>query len=205
MISPGNIPIDYEKSGRDVRLMLTMRNGSSTAFEELVRKYERPVLLSVQQRTGNRHLAEDLRQEVFLRVFRARHSYKPTAKFSTWLAAIARNVAADAMRDQAQRRETALPPDESLDPLGKATYSSPDQSPAARLDRKELRTYVRSAVNGLCQRQRQAVVLQTCDAMKYDQIADMMDTSTKAVKSLLARARDHLRGELKPQVKRLDA
>ena len=199
MISPA--VTSYEQIDQDVRLMMAVRDDNREAFEQLVGKHERWVRIFLQSRTGNRHQAEDLTQEVFLRVFRSRYAYKPTAKFATWLTVIVRNVATNANRDQARRLETYLPDDDDqTDPLGKLTHGNFAESPAAQLERAELRKVVRSAVGQLCDRQRRAVVLQRFQHMKYDQIASSMSTSPKAVKSLLARARERLRDELTPYV-----
>ena len=198
MISPTE-PI-YAQTDPDVRLMLEVRGGSVTAFEQLVRRHEGRVLMVLQLLTGNGHLAEDLSQEVFLRVFRSRHGYSPTAKFTTWLFVIVNNVVSNAKRDRARKPVITMPDRGGNSPLDQLVHRDAGETPAGRLERDELRDAVRLAVQQLCARQRQAVMLQKFQCMRYDQIAETMNTSPKAVKSLLARARTRLRQELRPYV-----
>jgi RNA polymerase sigma-70 factor (ECF subfamily) len=139
-----------------------------------------------------------------LRIFRSRKSYEPTAKFVTWLTVIVRNVASNANRDHARRLEAPLGRGDEVNRLASLTGDGLGPSPAEQLEQAELRKAVRSAVRQLCARQRHAVVLQRFEHMKYDQIAASMGTSSKAVKSLLARARDRLRDELTPYVSDTD-
>ena len=113
---------------------------------------------------------------------------------------IVRNVVANATRNQARRSETILPDGDRASPLAQLVHGGLDESPAWNLERDELRRIVRLAVDQLCDRQRQAVRLQRYEHMKYEQIAARLDTSPKAVKSLLSRARERLRDELTPYV-----
>ena len=94
----------YTLADPDVRLMLQVRDGSAAAFEELVLRYQNRLLTVLEHLVNSREQAEDLAQEVFLRVFRARKRYEPAAKFSTWLFTIANNVASNARRSRAHRR-----------------------------------------------------------------------------------------------------
>lgn len=180
--------------------MLQTRDGSVRAFEELVRRHERRVLLALRLMTGNRHQAEDLSQEVFLRVFRARHTYTPSAKFVTWLSVIVNNVASNAKRSRSRRPEITLSENGNGNPLERFSDDHHEPLPTERLETDELRSAVRVAMRHLCERQRRAVTLQKFECMKYDQIAATMNTSPQAVKSLLARARVRLREYLEPYV-----
>jgi RNA polymerase sigma-70 factor, ECF subfamily len=187
----------------DVRLMLEVREGSATAFEELVARYQaRLVRLLEHLVGGRREAAEDLAQDVFLRVFRGRKQYVPGAKFATWLFTIANNVACNALRDSSRRREITLAGRES-GPLGASPMDRLAQAPSAamparRLDKAELCEVVRQALDSLSQRQRMAVLLNKFENMSYADIAETMDMSPQAIKSLLARARDNLREILEP-------
>ncbi len=96
---------NYELRDPDVRLMLQVRDDNAAAFEELVLRYQGRLITVLEQLVHQRDVAEDLAQEVFLRVFRARKTYEPGAKFSTWLFTIANNVASNALRSLARRRE----------------------------------------------------------------------------------------------------
>jgi RNA polymerase sigma-70 factor (ECF subfamily) len=179
--------------------MLQVRAGNTSAFEKLVQRHQRRVRMDLEHLTGSAHQAEDLSQEVFLRVFRSRKTYTPTAKFSTWLFVIVRNVANNAKRTRARRHEVTLPDNRAEDPLDQlAPSSNHSQLPAAQLEMAETCTMVRQAVQQLCERQRLAVSLQFFEFMKYEEIAENMSASPQAVKSLLARARVSLRNHLEP-------
>jgi RNA polymerase sigma-70 factor (ECF subfamily) len=196
------IPLNYELHDPDVRLMLQVRNGNAPAFEELVLRYQSRLLTVLQHLVGNRELAEDLAQEVFLRVFRARESYQPGAKFSTWLFTIANNVASNARRLKARRKEVGVPEwtvDDSaplgLDQIAKAASG---QMPTRALDKSESAEMVRMAVESLGERQRMALLLSKFEGMSYQDIADTMGLSVQAIKSLLSRARVNLKEILSP-------
>jgi RNA polymerase sigma-70 factor (ECF subfamily) len=182
--------------------MLEVRDGNAAAFEELVLRYQGRLLTVLQHLVGDRDLAEDLVQEVFLRVYRARTNYEPGAKFSTWLYTIANNVGANALRTLSRHPETTLGmPDSgsmavrSLDTMLQASSS---QMPARQLDKAETREIVRLALESLGERQRMAVLLSKFEEMSYDEIASIMELSPQAVKSLLSRARESLREVLQP-------
>jgi len=186
----------------DVRLMLEVRNGNAAAFEELVLRYQTRVLAILENLVGNRHQAEDLTQEVFLRVYRSRHTYEPNAKFATWLFRIVNNVAMNALRSRSRRREQTVPfqPGDSqhFNALDDAIQVPSGQIPARRLDKMEVREIVRAAMEILNERQRLAVLLCKFEGMSYADIATAMKMSPKAVKSLLSRARSRLREILEP-------
>ena len=186
----------------DVRLMLEVRDGSAAAFEELVLRYQGRLLTVLRHLVGSREQAEDLTQEVFLRVYRARESYEPGAKFCTWLYAIANNVGANALRSRSRRHEVTLQARDSGPtsawPLDKMLQASSGQMPARQLDKAEMREIVQMALESLGQRQRMAVLLSKFEGMSYAEIAAVMELSPQAVKSLLSRARENLREVLQP-------
>jgi RNA polymerase sigma-70 factor (ECF subfamily) len=186
----------------DVRLMLEVREGNAAAFEELVLRYQGRLLTVLRHLVGSREQAEDLVQEVFLRVFRARESYQPEAKFSTWLYTIAHHLAANALRTRSRRPEMTLPSQESgpmgARPLDKMLMASSGQMPARQLDKAEMREIVQMALESLAERQRMAVLLSKFEGMSYADIATVMELSPQAVKSLLSRARENLREVLQP-------
>lgn len=189
----------------DARLMLRVREGHADSFEELVRRYQTRLIAVFQNMFGNREQAEDVVQEVFLRVFRARDSYRPDAKFSTWLYTIAHNVAKNVKRTKARRREIVLTrPDGSgamaTNPLEQLAQAASGQMPTRRLDQIERAEMVRLAMETLNERQRMAVLLCKFEGMSYADIAAAMDLSTSAVKSLLTRARTNLRVALEPYI-----
>jgi RNA polymerase sigma-70 factor (ECF subfamily) len=186
----------------DVGLMLQVRDDNAAAFEELVARYQRRLLTVLAHLVGNHQQAEDLTQEVFLRMYRARKSYEPGARFSTWLFTIAHRVAANSLRDRSRRREVALRPGDSdprgSRPSGKTLQASSGQMPARQLDKAEMCQIVRMSLDALNERQRMAVLLSKFEEMSYADIAAVMEVSLPAVKSLLSRARENLREVLQP-------
>jgi RNA polymerase sigma-70 factor, ECF subfamily len=183
----------------DVRLMLRVRNDEPAAFEELVEHYQRRLVAVMHHLVGNAEEAEDLAQEVFLRVYRARKKYHPQAKFSTWLFTIANNLALNSLRSRQRKPAVPLNLHES-GPLGPRPAEQLVQDrggqPAQRVQQQELAAVVQRALETLNERQRMAVVLNKFEDLSYEEIAQVMNLTTKAVKSLLSRARANLREAL---------
>jgi RNA polymerase sigma-70 factor (ECF subfamily) len=195
----------YTLADPDVRLMLEVRNGDAHAFEELMLRYQNRVLSLLAHLVGQRDLAEDLTQEVFLRVYRARNRYVPGAKFSTWLFTIAGNVASNALRTKARRREVHLAPlasESAPHALEAIALAASGLMPTRQLDKAELCAAVQQAVLSLNDRQRMAVLLAKFEHFSYADIAEVMDLSPQAIKSLLSRARCNLREALEPYLER---
>ena len=183
----------------DIRLMLRVRDDQPGAFEELVELYQHRLVAIMNHLVGNAAEAEDLAQEAFLRVYRARKKYRPRSKFSTWLFTIANNLALNALR--ARQRKPVVPlPTQDSGPLGprpaEQIVRDRGSGPMQRMQRQELADIVRQALEGLNERQRMAVVLNKFEDMNYAEIAEVMGLTTKAVKSLLSRARTNLRAAL---------
>lgn len=180
----------------DIRLMLRVRADEAGAFEELVQRYQGRLLTVLMHLVGNATEAEDLAQEVFLRVYRARAKYEPKSKFSTWVFTIANNLALNALRARQRKPEVPLLMHES-GPLGprpaEQMVPDPHSGPMKRLDRTELAQIIRQALDNLNERQRMAVVLNKYEDMGYAEIAEVMNLTPKAIKSLLSRARVNLR------------
>jgi len=183
----------------DIRLMLRVRDDDSTAFAELVERFQHRLVAVMHHLLGSADEAEDLAQEVFLRVYRNRKKYTPKAKLSTWLFTIANNLALNALRDRKRRLVLPLEIRES-GPLGtgphESTASTRDQPPAHHLQQQELAGVIRKALDGLNERQRVAIVLNKFEDMNYTDIAEVMGLTSKGVKSLLSRARAKLREAL---------
>jgi RNA polymerase sigma-70 factor (ECF subfamily) len=183
----------------DIRLMLRVRDDDSVAFGELVERFQNRLVGVMHHIVGSPDEAEDLAQEVFLRVYRTRKKYTPKAKFSTWLFTIANNLALNALRDRQRRPVLPLEVRDS-GPLGprpaETTAPARDEPPTHGLQQRELADVIRRALDGLNERQRVAIVLNKFEDMNYADIADVMALSTKAVKSLLSRARAKLREAL---------
>jgi RNA polymerase sigma-70 factor, ECF subfamily len=192
----------YDLRDPDVRLMLQVRDDDAAAFEELVLRYQARLLTVLEHLCGRRDLAEDLAQDVFLRVYRSRKRYQPGAKFSTWLFTIANNVASNARRSMSRRREVNVEGRESgpmgANPLDQMALAASGLMPTRQLDKSEMRDIVNVAVSALSERQRLAVLLSKFEDMSYADIGEVMELSPQAVKSLLSRARAALREVLTP-------
>ena len=198
----------YKLGDPDVRLMLQVREDDVDAYEQLMLRYQGRLLTLMEHLVQSHDLAEDLAQEVFLRIYRARTTYVPEAKFSTWLFTIANNVASNALRTLSRRKEVNLQARESgpmgANPLAELAAASSGQLPTRLLDKDESEQVVRMAVASLSERQRLAVLLSKFEGMSYADIAEVMDLSPQAVKSLLSRARTSLRTALAPYLERGD-
>lgn len=197
----------YEQRDPDVRLMLDVRADNAAAFEELVLRYQNRLVTVLEHLVGRREIAEDLAQETFLRVYRNRKSYVPLSKFSTWLFTIANNVASNSLRSQRRRREVNWENKAGADTGATISFdqlaqAASGQMPTRQLDKAEMRDVVRLAVDALGERQRMAVLLNKFEGMSYEEIAQTMRMTTKAVKSLLTRARVNLREVLEPYLER---
>lgn len=192
----------YTAQDPDVRLMLKVRDDDASAFEELVERYQNRLVSLMSHLVHRRDMAEDLTQDVFLRVYRARKRYVPGSKFSTWLYTIAHNVASNALRGLARRREVNLVGRDSGamagNPLDAAALAASGLMPTRQLDKAELSEVVKLAVAALGQRQRMAVLLNKFEHLSYEEIAEVMQLTPSAVKSLLSRARANLRDVLDP-------
>lgn len=193
---------DYALHDPDVRLMLQVRDDNAAAFEELVLRYQSR-LITILEHLLSRESAEDLAQEVFLRVYRARKNYRPDARFSTWIFTIANNVAKNAKRTLARRREISVSAqaiDEPSTRLEELAAAASGLMPARQMDRSERAAMVRQAVDALDDRQRLALMLSKFEDMSYEEIAATMGIGVKAVKSLLFRARENVRERLEPYI-----
>lgn len=186
----------------DVQRMLRVKDGDEGAFAELVGAYQDRLVGVFSHLLSDPAAAEDLAQDVFLRVYRARHRYEPTAKFGTWLFHIANNLAVNRRLAVARRKEVSLVGSES-GPLGprpeeKLATEKSAFMPGRQLDKSEMRQVIQQALETLNDRQRMALLLNKFEHMSYQDIATTMDLSVQAVKSLLTRARENLREYLEP-------
>lgn len=182
--------------------MLRAKEGDDAAFSGLVAAYQDRLVNVFYHLVQNQEVAEDLTQDVFLRIYRARRGYEPTARFSTWLFRIANNLASNSRRDKSRRKEIVLAGTES-GPLGPRPQEqiALDKSafmPTRQLDKREMQKVVQKAMESLSDRQRMAVLLHKYEDMSYEDIGEAMEMSTAAVKSLLSRARENLRVALEP-------
>src|ERR1700683_10948 len=183
----------------DAEVMLRVKAGDQSAFDYLVQKYRRPLVSFMYRMARNTAAAEALAQEVFLRVYRSRQTYEASAKFTTWLYRIATNLAVNHARDtRHERPEVTVSLDEPDEETG-TTMDVADSKMTAEelLVRRERMLAIRSKVETLPERQRLAVVMHKYQQMDYKQIADVLKLSESATKSLLFRAYETLRDQLK--------
>ena len=183
----------------DAEVMLRVKAGDESAFDYLVQKYRRPLVSFMYRMARNTAAAEDLAQEVFLRVYRSRQTYEASAKFTTWLYRIATNLAVNHARDtRHERPEVTVSLDEPDEETG-TTLDVPDSKVTAEesLVRRERMLAIRAKVEALPERQKLAVIMHKYQQMDYKQIADVLKLSESATKSLLFRAYETLREQLK--------
>ena len=189
----------------DVALMLRVKAGDEGAFEKLVAGYQDRLISVFYHLVRDRTAAEDLAQETFLRVYRARLGYEPKAKFSTWLFHIAHNLASNKRRDRGRRREVDLNPSDTgsfgARPEEQLLKEKSAMMPTRQAAKTELQAVVQEALSELNERQQMAVLLNKFEGMSYSDIAATMELTPAAVKSLLSRARETLRGKLESYVK----
>lgn len=193
-----------EAKDPDVRLMLQVRDDVQGAFETLVDRYQHRLLGVLAHLVGGVDEAEDLTQEVFLRVYRARKGYRPRAKFSTWLFTIANNLAMNHLRNKGRNPSVPMAgEDTGSRPVAQVSSRalSRDGTPSAQMRQVEMSDVVRQALDVLGEDQKLAVLLNKFEDMSYAEIAEVMARSEPAVKSLLARARNQLREQLEPYIR----
>jgi len=186
-------------SQTDADVMLRVKAGDQSAFDFLVQKYRRPMVSFMYRMARNSAAAEDLAQEVFLRVYRSRETYEPSAKFTTWLYRIATNLAVNHARDtRHERPEVQVSLDEPDEESG-TTFELPDASLNAEqaIVRRERLLAIRKKIEALPDQQRLAVIMHKYHQMDYKQIAEVLKKSESATKSLLFRAYETLREQLK--------
>jgi RNA polymerase sigma-70 factor, ECF subfamily len=183
----------------DAEVMLRVRAGDQTAFDYLVQKYRRPMVGFMYRMVRNTAVAEDLAQEVFLRVYRSRAGYEASAKFTTWLYRIATNLAMNHARDtRHERPENVVSLDQPDEDTGLTMdVADSTMSVEENIVRRERMMAIRAKVQALPERQKIAVVMHKYQQMDYKQIAKVLKLSESATKSLLFRAYETLRVELK--------
>jgi RNA polymerase sigma-70 factor (ECF subfamily) len=187
----------------DVQLMLDVKAGDEQSFELLLRKYRAPLVNFLYRMVRDSAAAEDLAQEVFLRVYRARKEYAPSAKFTTWMFRIATNLALNSVRDNRHRKmEISVDQTVETNEDEQRAMELPDRTPSIE---QQLVAQTRSemilrAIHSLPEKQRAAVLLHKYQELDYDEISRILECSDSALKSLLFRAYETLRTELAPLV-----
>lgn len=180
---------------RDAQLMLRVRDGDETSFALLLERHRGPVIHFLYRMVGNQALSEELAQEVFLRVYKSRESYEPSAKFTTWLYRIATHLALNSIRDRKKDKgQQSL--DEELPDGRERQVADGTRTVEESLVQQVRVREVRAAIEALPEKQRAAVLLHKYDGLGYAQISKVLDCSDSATKSLLFRAYETLRVRL---------
>ena len=187
----------------DARLMLRVKRGDVAAFEELVEKYKQPVINMIYRTLPDATEAEDLAQNVFIQVYKSAHRYKASAKFSTWLFTIARNLCLNEIRRRSRHPAESLDlphPEHEHEP--KRQFEDVRQAgPDTQLLRGELEGKVDEAIRALPENQRIAILLCRQEDVAYEEICEILGCSLSATKSLIHRARETLKLRLKPYLR----
>ncbi len=198
MVAGESLEQQLEARDPDIKLMLQVRDDVQGAFEVLVERYQHRLLGIIAHLVGRLDEAEDLTQEVFLRIYRARKGYRPRARFSTWLFTIANNLAMNHLRGKGRHPTVGFGDGSESHGFIGAEQRVPASggTPSTQMRQAELSDLVREALNSLDEDQKMAVLLNKFEEMSYAEIAEVMGRSEAAIKSLLARARMNLREKL---------
>ena len=186
----------------DAVLMMEFQEGDEKAFATLVRRYQDRVMGLAYRYLSDRDGAEDLAQEAFLRVYKARARYEPRARFSTWLYRIVVNLCLNEIRWRKGRKAAALAVSTETSSNVNIDLADKDEpEPHDRLEKAELAARIREIIATLPQNQRIAILLNKYEGLSYHEVAEAMDTSVMAVKSLLTRARVKIKEKLLPYLR----
>jgi RNA polymerase sigma-70 factor (ECF subfamily) len=183
-----------DEDAEDVRLMRQVSEGDTSAFEQLIERHQSLVAGTVARMLGSSSEVEDIAQQVFIRVWKSARRYVPRAKFTTWLLKITRNLVFNELRRSKRHAHVPLQTEPGAEefPLKDETNPTPDAS----LLESELQRTIEEAITELPESQRMALILRRYEQLSYEQIADILDLSVPAVKSVLFRARTELRARL---------
>ena len=184
------------ESQLDLALMAKVKTGDVEAFETLVERHQHSVVGTVAKMLGNDSDAEDIAQQVFVRVWKSAARYEPSAKFTTWLMTITRNLVFNESRRRSRARLVPLEP-EPGDGVAPQYEDPAAAMPSEHLADEEMRRAVDAAIAALPENQRLAIVLRRYEDMPYEEIATVLKTSVPAVKSILFRARAELKEALR--------
>src|SRR5213080_3353933 len=183
-----------EEDTEDVRLMRLVARGDTSAFEKVIERHQALVAGTAARMLGSNSDVEDIAQQVFIRVWKSASRYRPRAKFTTWLLKITRNLVFNELRRTKRRAHVPLEAETGTEESALKDESNP--APDASLLEDELQRAIEEAIMQLPESQRMALVLRRYEQLSYEQIADVLDLSVPAVKSVLFRARTELRSRL---------
>jgi RNA polymerase sigma-70 factor (ECF subfamily) len=190
---------DDDANARDIALMALVKEGDTDALEALIETHQQRIIGTVAKMLGDESDAEDVAQQVFIRVWKSAARYEPTAKFTTWLYTITRNLVFNELRRRKRHTATSLdrplgPDDDS--PMLQAADTSVKAPDTALID-DEMQAAIQRAIDELPETQRMAIILRRYDDVSYEEIGEILDLSVPAVKSVIFRARTELREKLR--------
>jgi RNA polymerase sigma-70 factor (ECF subfamily) len=183
-----------DEDTEDVRLMQLVAEGDTSAFEQLIERHQALVAGTVARMLGSNSDVEDIAQQVFIRVWKSARRYVPRAKFTTWLLKITRNLVFNELRRSKRHAHISLQSEPGAEEVLLKDEKNP--APDASLLETELQRAIEEAIIQLPESQRMALVLRRYEQLSYEQIAEVLDLSVPAVKSVLFRARTELRTRL---------
>ena len=198
--TPAQDPAGAQERLADEVLMAQLARGNEAAFEELLARYETPVITFCYAFVRNRECAEDIAQETFLRVFRNAQRYQPMAKFTTWLYKIAANLCLNELKKSKLRQTLSLDEPAGLDPDGTKIIeriASNGTSPLSDVEHIEAQNIIRKAIDHLPDDQRTTLIMVDYHHMPYQDIAEILGVTVSAIKMRVKRARETLRETLK--------
>ena len=181
---------------RDVRLMERIRKGDMDAFRELVEAHEVRVIGTITRMLGDETEAQDLAQQVFVRVWKSAARWEPTAKFTTWLYTILRNLTFNECRRRARHPTRSIDAAEDDEDHPRQVADANVKAPDTVLLDAEMQDAIERAIQELPEAQRMAVIMRRYQDVSYEEIAEVLDITVPAVKSILFRARTELREKL---------
>ncbi len=182
----------------DAQLMLRFKGGDTEAFDQLFSRHTRPIVNFAYRFVRDRQLAEELAQEIFLKVYEAAGGYQAQAKFTTWLYRIATNVCLNEIRKPRFRAAHKPLSEETPETARISLHAAAEDGPDKTLERQDISRALREALEKIPDKQRTAFILSKYQEFSYAEVAEIMKTSEKAVKSLIHRAREALAERLKP-------
>lgn len=192
-----------EENERDVLLMGLVGRGDTAAFTELVNRHKDAVVGTIAKMLGGYGDIEDIAQQVFIRIWKSSKSYEPSAKFTTWMFTITRNLVFNESRRLSRKKTVSQ--NEFEDEYGIETVDASARSPHENLEEKELSSAIDEAINALPEKARLALTLRRYQNMPYEEIAQVLDISVSAAKSLLFRARTQLKATLKDYIDSMES
>jgi RNA polymerase sigma-70 factor (ECF subfamily) len=193
----GSQDLPADDAARDLAWMARVKTGDTEAFRELIEAHQHRIIGTVAKMLSDDSDAQDIAQQVFIRVWKSAPRYEPTAKFTTWLFKITRNLVFNEMRRRKRHPTFSLDATTEADDRPFQTADPGAKSPDATLQDAEMQAAIQAAIDTLPETQRMAVILRRYEDISYEEIAEILDLSVPAVKSVLFRARTELRAKLR--------